>query len=177
MATLRSADETRELEWSTLKRKMAAVLPPFEERTSGPSPYFNLDDEKEMLAACSSRRRRRGRTQRCARCSICCAAPIYCCSSTMTPPPPSPARCAHRIRQGRRDRHRDERTGRLFTRRRRPVHRINPRRLRPPAARPLFHLYPGECFSEQALVENSRRAPSLVAAEDVTLLRVGRTDF
>ena len=56
----------------------------------------------------------------------------------------------------------------------------------PPRA-PLFHLFEGDSFSEAALIENARRAPSLVASQTATaedagggtavLLRVSKEDF
>ena len=179
MATLRSADETRELEWSTLKRKMAAVLPPFEERTSGPSPYFNLDDgEKEMLrgllvAPPATRSYPEVRSLL----NLLRGSDLLLQLDDDTAA--TVAGSMRLIEYGKGDvigTETNAQDGFLLVVEGQCTVLIRDVSVRPPRA-PLFHLYPGECFSEQALVENSRRAPSLVAAEDVTLLRVGRTDF
>ena len=42
---------------------------------------------------------------------------------------------------------------------------------------PLRRLQPGECFAEGGLLEHTKMAPSLVAGDSATVLRVGSADF
>jgi CRP-like cAMP-binding protein len=42
---------------------------------------------------------------------------------------------------------------------------------------PLRRLQPGECFAEGSLLEHTKMAPSLVAGDSATVLRVGSADF
>eukprot|EP00900_Chrysochromulina_parva_P009466 jgi/Chrpa1/18520/Chrysochromulina_OHIO_Genome00023895-RA len=42
---------------------------------------------------------------------------------------------------------------------------------------PLRQLQPGECFAEGSLLEHTKMAPSLVAGDSATVLRVGSADF
>jgi hypothetical protein len=49
-ASAQTVDESKELEWQSVKRRMMAVVPAFEEHATGPSPYFQLSEkEKETL--------------------------------------------------------------------------------------------------------------------------------
>ena len=165
-------DESKEFEWQAMKRRMAAAIAPFEERTSGPSPYFNLtEDEKATLRNIvaippATRSYQEVRTllnllrgadlllqlDDDAACTVASSMRLLEFEKGEVVATEQNAAdayllvvdgsCTVLIRD-------------VTAARRRAA---------------LFHLYPGESFAETSLVENSRRAPSLCAGEEGALV-------
>lgn len=169
-----------EWEWQAAKRKMAAVVPTFEDRVSGPSPYFKLSDTE-----CATLTRLA---------SIPPATRSFAEVRTML----NLLRGADLLLQMDDDaactvassmRLKEFEKGDLIATEQNAsdsfllvvkglctvlIRDVTVARKRAP----LYHVHPGESFAEASLVENSRKAPSLVAGDSgAVLLRVSRDDF
>ena len=175
-----SGDESKEYEWQAVKRRMAAVIAPFEERTSGPSPYFKLTaTERTTLRAIvaippATRSYQEVRTLL----NLLRGADLLLQLDDDTASTVASSMRLIEFEKGNVIATESNAADAYLL----VVDGSATVLIRDMAAAKrrsaLFRLYPGESFAETSLVENSRRAPSLVAGDDgAVLLRVVRPDF
>jgi len=172
-------DDSRELEWQAVKRRMLAVVPAFEEHASGPSPYFKMQESERstLVGILKVPPATRSYTEVRTLLNLLRGSDLLLkLDDDMAATVVGSMRLIEKSKGEVIATEQSAADAFLTVVEGIATVLIRDITVTPPRA-PLFNIHPGGCLSEAMLIEHSRRAPSLVATEDVLLLRVCRADF